>query len=153
MTEQELVSEEKKPISHKNKRFNFTPELKQYIIKSRICEDKRFSLPTPENLSLLVNLNVIKDQIYYDKEKYKTYFKKEEDEEVLDLTNITHILNNKILNSILFFLGAIISKTTYMNLILMKKAERKKKRKFMTQFPMKAYMKIQPIISNIYKII
>ena len=107
MTEQELVSEEKKPISHKNKRFNFTPELKQYIIKSRICEDKRFSLPTPENLSLLVNLNVIKDQIYYDKEKYKTYFKKEEDEEVLDLTNITHILNNKILNSILFFLGAI----------------------------------------------
>ena len=107
MTEQELVSEEKKPISHKNKRFNFTPELKQYIIKSRICEDKRFSLPTPENLFELFNLNIIKDQIYYDIEKYKSHFKKENDEEILDFTNIQHILNNKVLNSVLFFLGAI----------------------------------------------
>ena len=90
-----------------NKKFNFTPDLKEYTIRSRISEDKKFYLPTPENLLELFNLNVIKDQIYYDKEKYKTYFKKEEDEEVLDLTNITHILNNKILNSILFFLGAI----------------------------------------------
>ena len=87
--------------------FNFTPNLKEYLIKSRVAEDKKFYLPTPENLFELFNLNVIKDQIYYDIEKYKSHFKKENDEEILDFTNIQHILNNKVLNSVLFFLGAI----------------------------------------------
>lgn len=107
MTEAVVKPEQKKTNSKKNKRFNFTPELKQYLIKSRISDDKKFSLPTPENLALSINLNIIKDQVYYDQEKYKSFIKTEEDEEVLDLRNITHILNNKILNSILFFLGAI----------------------------------------------
>ena len=58
-----------------NKKFNFTPDLKEYTIRSRISEDKKFYLPTPENLLELFNLNVIKDQIYYDIEKYKSHFK------------------------------------------------------------------------------
>ena len=94
-------------MSSTKKRFNFTPDLKEYIIRSRISEDKKFSLPTPENLLELFNLNIIKDQIYYDMEKYKSYFKTEKEEKILDFTNIQYIINNKILNSILFFLGAI----------------------------------------------
>ena len=94
-------------MSSTKKRFNFTPDLKEYIIKSRISEDKKYFMPTPENLLELFNLNVIHGQIEYDMEKYKSFFKKENEENILDLTNIQHILNNKILNSILFFLGAI----------------------------------------------
>ena len=89
------------------KRFNFTPDLKEYIIRSRISEDKKYFLPTPENLLELFNLIVIQGQIEYDIEKYKSFFKIENEENILDLTNIQTILNNKILNSILFFLGAI----------------------------------------------
>ena len=87
--------------------FNFTPDLKEYIIRSRISEDKKYFLPTPENLLELFNLIVIQGQIEYDIEKYKSFFKIENEENILDLTNIQTILNNKILNSILFFLGAI----------------------------------------------
>ncbi len=90
-----------------SKKFNFTPDLKEYIIRSRISEDKKYFMPTPENLLELFNSNVIHGQIEYDMEKYKSFFKKENEENILDLTNIQHILNNKILNSILFFLGAI----------------------------------------------
>ena len=90
-----------------NKKFNFTPDLKEYTIRSRIYEDKKFYLPTPENLLELFNLNVIKDQIYYDIDKYKSHFKVENEETIIDFTNVQHLLNNKILNSILFFLGAI----------------------------------------------
>ena len=90
-----------------NKKFNFTPDLKEYTIRSRISEDKKFYLPTPENLLELFNLNIIKDQIYYDMEKYKSHFKVENKETIIDFTNVQHLLNNKILNSILFFLGAI----------------------------------------------
>ena len=89
------------------KRFNFTPDLKEYIIRSRISEDKKYFLPTPENLLELFNLIVIQGQIEYNIEKYKSFFKIENEENILDLTNIQTILNNKILNSILFFLGAI----------------------------------------------
>jgi hypothetical protein len=63
-------------MTEAKKRFNFTPNLKEYLIKSRVAEDKKFYLPTPENLFELFNLNVIKDQIYYDIEKYKSHFKK-----------------------------------------------------------------------------
>ena len=94
-------------MSSAKKRFNFTPDLKEYIIRSRISEDKKYFMPTPENLLELFNSNVIHGQIEYDMEKYKSFFKKENEENILDLTNIQHILNNKILNSILFFLGAI----------------------------------------------
>ena len=94
-------------MSSTKKRFNFTPDLKEYIIRSRISEDKKYFMPTPENLLELFNLNVIHGQIEYDMEKYKSFFKKENEENILDLTSIQHILNNKILNSILFFLGAI----------------------------------------------
>ena len=94
-------------MSSNKKKFNFTPDLKEYIISSRITEDKKYTLPTPENLLELFNLNAIKDQVFYDIEKYKSHFKIENDIPILDLTNIQQILNNKILNSILFFLGAI----------------------------------------------
>ena len=94
-------------MSSTKKGFNFTPDLKECIIRSRISEDKKYFMPTPENLLELFNLNVIHGQIEYDMEKYKSFFKKENEENILDLTNIQHILNNKILNSILFFLGAI----------------------------------------------
>ena len=90
-------------MSSTKKRFNFTPDLKEYIIRSRISEDKKYFMPTPENLLELFNSNVIHGQIEYDMEKYKSFFKKENEENILDLTNIQHILNNKILNSILFF--------------------------------------------------
>ena len=93
-----------------NRRFQFTPDLKEYIIKSKISDvEKKFFLPTPENLEILFDLNGIKNQIYYDKNKYETLFKRENEEEILDLTNIQHIQNSKVLNSVLFFLGAINS--------------------------------------------
>ena len=94
-------------MSSTKKGFNFTPDLKECIIRSRISEDKKYFMPTPENLLELFNSNVIHGQIEYDMEKYKSFFKKENEENILDLTNIQHILNNKILNSILFFVGAI----------------------------------------------
>ena len=93
-----------------NKRFKFTPDLKEYIIKSKISDaEKKFFLPTPENLALLFDLDVIKNQINYNIEKYKTFFKTENEEDMIDFTNIRHIQNSKVLNSILFFLGAINS--------------------------------------------
>ena len=91
-----------------NKRFKFTPDLKEFLIKSKISDtEKKFYLPTPENLQILFNLNAIKNLINYDINKYKSFFKTENDEEILDFINIHHIQNQKILNSILFFLGAI----------------------------------------------
>ena len=93
-----------------NRRFQFTPDLKEYIIKSKISDaEKKFFLPTPENLQIIFNLNGIKNQIFYDKKIYETFSKNENEEDILDLTNIQHIQNSKILNSILFFLGAINS--------------------------------------------
>ena len=88
------------------KRFNFTPDLKEYIIRSRISEDKKYFLPTPENLLELFNLIVIQGQIEYDIEKYKSFFKIENEENILDLTNIQTILNNKILNSKMIFMNS-----------------------------------------------
>ena len=93
-----------------NKRFKFTPDLKEYLIKSKISDAiKKFYMPTPENLAILFDLNVIKNQITYDVEKYKTFFKTENEEDMIDFTNAHHIQNSKVLNSILFFLGAINS--------------------------------------------
>jgi hypothetical protein len=66
-------------------------------------------MPTPENLAILFDLNVIKNQITYDVEKYKTFFKTENEEDMIDFTNAHHIQNSKVLNSILFFFGAINS--------------------------------------------
>jgi hypothetical protein len=110
MTEEGIENKKQKiTLNEKStKKFKFTPDLKEFLIKSKISDtEKKFYLPTPENLQLLFNLNAIKNQIYYDKEKYKTFFKTENDEEILDFINIQHIQNSKILNSILFFLGAI----------------------------------------------
>ena len=58
---------------------------------------------------LFLIIHYIEDwnKFYFDLEKYKAFFKTENDEEILDLTTIQHIQNCKILNSILFFLGAI----------------------------------------------
>ena len=93
-----------------NKKFRFTPDLKEYLIKSKISDAiKKFFMPTPENLAIFFDLNVIKNQITYDVEKYKTFFKTENEEDMIDFTNIHHIQNSKVLNSILFFLGAINS--------------------------------------------
>ena len=93
-----------------NKRFKFTPDLKEYLIKSKISDAiKKFYMPTPENLAILFDLNVIKNQITYDVEKYKTFFKIENEEDMIDFTNAHHIQNSKVLNSILFFFGAINS--------------------------------------------
>ena len=110
MTEEEIENKKKKKTLNEksSKRFKFNPELKEYTICSKISDtEKKFYLPTPENLQILFDLNVIKNQIYYDKEKYKSLFKNENDEDIIDFTNIQHIQNQKILNSVLFFLGAI----------------------------------------------
>ena len=112
MTEEEIENKKKKRTLNENssKRFKFNPDLKEYTIRSKISDtEKKFYLPTPENLQILFDLNAIKNQIYYDKEKYKSLFKNENDEDIIDFTNIQHIQNSKILNSILFFLGAINS--------------------------------------------
>ena len=109
MTEAETVKI--KPLNENpSRRFKFTPDLKEYIIKSKISDtEKKFYLPTPDNLLTLFNLNVIKNQILYDIEKYKSFFKIEDEQDIVDFTNIQHIQNSKILNSVLFFLGAINS--------------------------------------------
>lgn len=90
------------------RKFKFIPELKEFLIKSKIADiEKKYYLPTPENLDFLFKLNILKEQISYDVDKYKSFVKIENDENVLDFSNIHHIQNSKILNSILFFLGAI----------------------------------------------
>ena len=44
------------------KKFKFTPDLKEFLIKSKISDkEKKFYLPTPENLQLLFDLNEIKN--------------------------------------------------------------------------------------------
>ena len=111
MNEEIEIEEKTKKITlneNPSRRFKFTPDLKEYLIKSKISDtEKKFFLPTPENLLTLFNLNVLKDQIVYDIEKYKSYFKTQDEQEIIDFTEIQHIQNSKILNSILFFLGAI----------------------------------------------
>lgn len=90
------------------RKFKFIPELKEFLIKSKIADiEKKYYLPTPENLDFLFKLNILKEQISYDVDKYKSFVKIENDENVLDFSNIHHIQNSKILNSVLFFLGAI----------------------------------------------
>ncbi len=89
-------------------RFKFTPDLKEYSIKSKISDaEKKFFLPTPENLQTLFNFNAIKNQLFYDIEKYRSLLKTENGQDIIDFRNIQHIQNSKILNSVLFFLGAI----------------------------------------------
>lgn len=89
-------------------RFKFTPDLKEYSIKSKISDaEKKFFLPTPENLQTLFNFNAIKNQLFYDIEKYRSLLKTENGQDIIDFRNIKHIQNSKILNSVLFFLGAI----------------------------------------------
>ena len=109
MTEEETKKNKKMNLNENSRRrFKFTPDLREFIIKSKISDtEKKFFLPTPENFETLFNLNAIKDQINFDLEKYKSFFRTENGEDILDLTTILHIQNFKILNSILFFLGAI----------------------------------------------
>jgi hypothetical protein len=91
-----------------SRRFKFSPDLKEYLIKSKISSDeKKYFLPTPKNLNTLFQLNIIKSQCFFDLEKYKTFVKIENEENVLDFSDVHHIQNSKILNSVLFFLGAI----------------------------------------------
>ena len=91
-----------------SRRFKFSPDLKEYLIKSKISSDeKKYYLPTPKNLNTLFQLNVVKNQCFFDLEKYKSFVKIENDENVLDFSEVHHIQNSKILNSVLFFLGAI----------------------------------------------
>ena len=109
MTEEETKKNKKMTLNENSRRrFKFTPDLREFIIKSKISDtEKKFFLPTPENFETLFNLNAIKDQINFDLEKYTSFFRTENEEKILDLTTILHIQNFKILNSILFFLGAI----------------------------------------------
>ena len=91
-----------------SRRFKFSPDLKEYLIKSKISSDeKKYYLPTPKNLNTLFQLNIIKNQCFFDLEKYKMFVKIENEENVLDFSDVHHIQNSKILNSVLFFLGAI----------------------------------------------
>jgi hypothetical protein len=91
-----------------SRRFKFSPDLKEYLIKSKISSDeKKYYLPTPKNLNTLYQLNIIKNQCFFDLEKYKSFVKIENEENVLDFSDVHHIQNSKILNSVLFFLGAI----------------------------------------------
>ena len=90
-------------------RFKFTPDLKEYSIKSKISDaEKKFFLPTPENLQTLFNFNAIKNQLFYDIEKYRSLLKTENGQDIIDFRNIQHIQNSNILNSVLFFLGEFI---------------------------------------------
>lgn len=109
MTEEIEVKMKNMSLNEKpTRRFKFTPDLKEYSIKSKISDaEKKFFLPTPENLQTLFNFNVIKNQLFYDIEKYRSLFKTENEQDIIDFRNIQHIQNSKILNSVLFFLGAI----------------------------------------------
>jgi len=109
MTEEIEVKMKNMSLNEKpTRRFKFTPDLKEYSIKSKISDaEKKFFLPTPENLQTLFNFNVIKNQLFYDIEKYRSLFKTENEQDIIDFRNIQHIQNSKILNSVLFFFGAI----------------------------------------------
>ena len=50
---------------------------------------------------------VCKNQCFFNVEKYKSFVKEENEENILDFSDVHHIQNSKILNSVLFFLGAI----------------------------------------------
>ena len=41
------------------RKFKFIPELKEFLIKSKIADiEKKYYLPTPENLDFLFKLNI-----------------------------------------------------------------------------------------------
>ena len=65
MAEEADTNIQKTTLNEKsNRRFKFTPDLKEFLIKSKISDaEKKFYLPTPENLETLFNLNTTKKNI------------------------------------------------------------------------------------------
>ena len=98
-------------------------ELKEYKIISKFIEknendekSKEIYLPTPESLEKLCSLELVKDFISFDLQKYKSLFetKKEEKENneekiILNLDKISSIVNEELVSYILIFIGGINS--------------------------------------------
>ena len=109
------------------KKINEEIELKEYTIISKYFKEnldnndeddndtKDIYLPTPESFKKLCNEKLIKDVIKFNYEKYKSYFKQNnedyssEEKLILNLDYITSIKDANILPYILFFLGGINS--------------------------------------------
>jgi hypothetical protein len=87
---------------------DFDPQFTQYTIKTKSCEDQKICLPFPKDISFLIKLNTIKNQISFDEETFKKFIKSNN---IIDLTLMDSIQNINILKSVLFFLGGINTET------------------------------------------
>ena len=88
----------------------FIPELKEFKVKSNVINDDEnliFFFPTPDNLEELITRNRVRGQMEFNKKKYSDLLTFNEEENIIDFTNIKFIQNRTILNTIMFFLGGI----------------------------------------------
>ena len=95
--------------------INTAVTFKDYNIKSNLIEDeKSFYLPTPESLEKVINSNIIKDLISYDKKKYESFIEStivENNEKLeIDFNKLSVTINKSILPLIILYLGGINEK-------------------------------------------
>ena len=92
------------------------PEItfKEYNIKSNLIENEiQIKLPTPECLEKLINSNIVKDLIYYDKKKHESFIESSIDENgeklIMDFDKFSVTINKTVLPLIILYLGGINS--------------------------------------------
>lgn len=90
------------------------PEItfKDYNIKSTLIEgEKSFTLPTPECLEKLINSNIVKDLINYDKKKHESFIEssivENEEKLIMDFDKFSGTINKTVLPLIILYLGGI----------------------------------------------
>ena len=93
-------------------------ELKEYKVISQFLETndegetaKAVDLPTPESLEKLCSIQIVKDVLTYDINKYKSFLEENDGKTILNLDKIDLIKNNHLLPYILIFIGGINSKS------------------------------------------
>ena len=93
-------------------------ELKEYKIISKFREKKdndenndEISLPTPESLEKLCSIKMVKDNLEFNIEKYKSFIEEKGDKSFINLDKVESIKNGDLISYILIFLGGLNSYT------------------------------------------
>lgn len=93
-------------------------ELKEYKIISRFRgekdideKDDEFFLPTPESLEKLCSLKIVKDNLEFNIQKYKSFIEEKDDNSTINLDKVESIKNGDLIPYVLIFLGGLNSNT------------------------------------------
>ena len=93
-------------------------ELKEYKIISKFREKKdndenndEISLPTPESLEKWCSIKMVKDNLEFNIEKYKSFIEEKGDKSFINLDKVESIKNGDLISYILIFLGGLNSYT------------------------------------------